>query len=282
MKYNGEDNLDRAELDIIFDFTWRSMYRTGGVRKGENTENNYRNIQAELIRKATNKLGGDNNANLIAQLKLVDILYKEIIVADLPRIAEAKGIHQREAKEMLYQKIFGREQQENTLSSNQENKQSKKEVEEKNISYEGNHIPQMIEYKDEGKTVVVTLLGKMQYYNTSGVTKEIYKYSIMLFTKREGQPVVDINTVFGKFDFSRAEKDEEYREIVFQKLLNSRNINKTGDNGYIGEFVEREESEPKEYEIKYDGEDYVAVIEYKEKEEKMLEKIMEQFGGEKE
>ena len=107
-----EDNtskIDQVELDKLFNFVWLSMYRANGARKDKITEENYRNLQARIIKKAVKELGEYEEANLLAQLKLVDILYKEIVENDLPSIAKAQGISQEQVKELLYQKIFGRE-----------------------------------------------------------------------------------------------------------------------------------------------------------------------------
>ena len=101
--------LDKTVLHKLFNIAWLSMYRANGIRKDSLSEENYRNLQATVIKRAMEEKYDE--ANLLAQLKLVDILYKEIIENDFPTIAKRQGMSQKQAKELLYEKIFRGEQQ---------------------------------------------------------------------------------------------------------------------------------------------------------------------------
>lgn len=202
-----EDNtskIDQVELDKLFNFVWLSMYRANGARKDKITEENYRNLQARIIKKAVKELGEYEEANLLAQLKLVDILYKEIIENDLPSIAKAQGISQEQVKEPLYQKIFGggKKVEEKKDIINFDNLYDSTLVAsskdgEKDIQYKGISCPQTIEYHDENRRITITALGNIEYQNAFSLRKDIGKYSVMIYTKKGKEPTVDICTVFG-------------------------------------------------------------------------------------
>lgn len=302
-----EDNtskIDQVELDKLFNFVWLSMYRANGARKDKITEENYRNLQARIIKKAVKKLGEYEEANLLAQLKLVDILYKEIVENDLPSIAKAQGISQEQVKELLYQKIFGREKKvEKTeqsiegLSTLHNEVEAKKDIinfdnlydstlvasskdGEKDIQYKGVSCPQTIEYHDENRRITITALGNIEYQNAFSLRKDIGKYSVMIYTKKGKEPTVDICTVFGRLDFSRAENNEEYRRIVFKELVSQENINRQGNAGYIGEVVAKDGTKQEEHEVIYDAEDYTAVKEYTKQKERKLQEILDEVRGE--
>lgn len=302
-----EDNtskIDQVELDKLFNFVWLSMYRANGARKDKITEENYRNLQARIIKKAVKKLGEYEEANLLAQLKLVDILYKEIVENDLPSIAKAQGISQEQVKELLYQKIFGREKKvEKTeqsiegLSTLHNEVEAKKDIinfdnlydstlvasskdGEKDIQYKGVSCPQTIEYHDENRRITITALGNIEYQNAFSLRKDIGKYSVMIYTKKGKEPTVDICTVFGRLDFSQAKNNEEYRRIVFKELVSQENINRQGNAGYIGEVVAKDGTKQEEHEVIYDAEDYTAVKEYTKQKERKLQEILDEVRGE--
>ncbi len=305
---HNASKIDQVELDKLFNFVWLSMYRANGARKDKITEENYRNLQARIIKKAVKKLGEYEEANLLAQLKLVDILYKEIVENDLPSIAKAQGISQEQVKELLYQKIFGRgkkveETQQGTEKSMEELLTLHNEVEtkedvinfdnlydstlvasskdgEKDIQYKGISCPQTIEYHDESRRVTITALGNIEYQNAFSLRKDIGKYSVMIYTKKGKEPTVDICTVFGRLDFSQAENNEEYRRIVFKELVSQENINRQGNAGYIGEIVAKDGTKQEEHEVIYDAEDYTAVKEYTKQNERKLQEILDEVRGE--
>lgn len=301
---HNASKIDQVELDKLFNFAWLSMYRANGIRKDKITEENYRNLQARIIKKAVKKLGEREEANLLAQLKLVDTLYKEIIENDLPSIAKAQGISQGQVKELLYQKIFGRGKKvEETQQSKEElltphNKvEGKKDIinfdnlydstlvasskdGEKDIQYKSISYPQTIEYHDENGRVTITALGNIEYKNAFSLRKDIGKYSVMIYTKKGEEPTVDICTVFGRLDFSQAENNEEYRRIVFKELVSQENINRQGNAGYIGEVVAKDGTKQKEHEVIYDAEDYTAVKEYTKQNERKLQEILNEVRGE--
>lgn len=306
-----EDNtskIDQVELDKLFNFVWLSMYRANGARKDRITEENYRNLQARIIKNAMKKLSEYDEANLLAQLKLVDILYKEIVENDLPSIAKAQGISQEQVKELLYQKIFGREKkvekaEQSTEESMEELLALHNEVEtkedvisfdnlydstlvassksgEKDIQYKGISYPQTIAYQDKNRRVTITALGDIEYQNAFGLRKDIGKYSVMIYTKKGEEPTVDIYTVFGRLDFSQAENNEEYRRVVFKELVSQENISRQGNAGYIGEVAAKDRTKQEEHEVIYDAEDYTAVKEYTKQNERKLQEILDEVRGE--
>lgn len=306
-----EDNtskIDQVELDKLFNFVWLSMYRANGARKDKITEENYKNLQARIIKNAMKKLSEYDEANLLAQLKLVDILYKEIVENDLPSIAKAQGISQEQVKELLYQKIFGRgkkveETEQSTEESMEELPTLHNEVEtkedvinfdnlydstlvasskggEKDIQYKGISYPQTIAYQDEDRRVTITALGDIEYQNVFGLRKDIGKYSVMIYTKKGEEPTVDIYTVFGRLDFSQAENNEEYRRVVFKELVSQENISRQGNAGYIGEVAAKDGTKQEEHEVIYDAEDYTAVKEYTKQNERKLQEILDEVRGE--
>lgn len=263
-------------------------------------------MQAEIIKRTMKKLGGYEDANLLAQLKLVDVLYKEIVENDLPSIAKAQGIRPEQAKKLLYQKIFGRGKKsekaetdiEKVLTTQNEGKTEGAQMNfdnlydstlvansksgEKDIQYKGISSPQTIVYHDEDRNVTVTAIGSIEYQNVFGVKKDVYKYSVMIYTKNGEEPTVDINTVFGSLDFEQAESNKKYRKIVFDELLGQENINRPNNSGYVGEVAAKEKTEQEEYEVIYDAEDYTAVKEYTEQRERKLQEILDEVRGEKE
>lgn len=293
---------NKYELKRLFELAWMNFYQAPEEHYTlERYQYIYESLQMLILRESEKK-AKDSPENIML-LKLLQKMYDEIVLKQLKSKAQEKGLTSLEAKEQLYEKIFGeklRAEDENAIKKPEKipeiyQENILKEKERKNSDFEELYNPQLIKStkngdKDvefyanpEGKEVderdgdtfiTIKPIGVLRYTNAFGLQSHINKYSVVLSRKKDGKYEVSTNNIYSSIDINKFTRDEEYKKAVVEKLLSPENMEKQKNEGYIGEIA-RKQNEP-DYELFYSSEEYSAIRAYNEQRERKIQEILEE------
>lgn len=254
------DDLKKENLDKIFDMAWLIFYQCPKDYTLERHQKNLEGLQKMIIKQA-----GKNEEEKILSLKLVDNIYKEIIEKGLKAKVEKRGLNTKKVKEEIRQRVFSEKSQDEMQIDFDSlyNPQSLETLEngEKNINFKENLIHNTANYQLGDKSVSIMPIGELRYFNAFRLKTYINKYAVTI-REKEKQETFSKN-LYTCINISQMDNDEEYRQAVIEKLLDLKNIERKGNENYIGELLHKEDS-IEEYEIVYFPEEYTAVRTYNE------------------
>lgn len=254
------EDSKKEKLEKIFDMAWLIFYQSPRDYALERHQKNLEGLQKMIIQQP-NK----DEEEKILSLKLLDNIYKEIIEKDLKTKVEKRGLNAKKVKEELRQKLFSeksKDQAEVDFDSLYKPQLLETlENGEKNIKFKENSIHKSINYQFGDKTVSIMPVGELQYFNVFRIQTYINKYAVTI--KQKEKQVIFNKDIYTCININQMDGDEGYRQAVIEKLLNLKNIEREGNENYIGEILHKEDS-IEEYEIEYFPEEYSAVKEYHE------------------
>lgn len=314
---NGKD----SKLERVFDLAWITLYQAPSNDNIEKLQGKYRGLQSMIMKDATKMKGEDATEYQIKSLKLLDIMYEELVDNGFKKMAEEQGLSKAETKILLREKIFGVKDKEapkqkvlqGTIKEQQENKGKEQKIEDgvtqevnqnnqtgqnvidfekmyspsvianlengdKYVVFQQDKIPAKVEQQLGDKRIVLTYIGKLKYCNAFGLRTYVDKYSLLIFSFKNGEPQTLQKDVYGDIDYGMIREKKEYRKAVFEQLLALENVDRKGNEGYIGGIYSTKTEN--KYKVYYSAEQYSAIRVYKEQTQRKLQETLEEFKGE--